>query len=327
MIQDVRRILFATAIVLGLGGWTPLRTTDDDVERGNQAYAEGRWDDAIEAYQEARKNGVDEAGLEYDIGTAMLKKAETADTPEARAKVREDAMTHLERAAKSKDPRVRSRARYNQGTVHMQDGKLDEAIEAYKDALRTDPEMEDARVNLELAMRKREKKQQQQQQQQGQGQGQQDQQQQGQGQQQDQQQQGQGQGQQQQDQQQQGQGQQDQQQQDQQQQDQQQQGQGQGQQDQQQQDQQQQGQGQQDQPQQDQQQKGQGQGQGQDDQQQQQDDQPFDPSQRQRAPQESPSTPEGDRLRQLEEEARRLRREQMRNRARDTSRLPSGQDW
>ena len=56
-------------------------------------------------------------------------------------------------------------------------------------------------------------------------------------------------------------------------------------------------------------------------------DQPFDPSQRQRAPQQSPSTPEGDRLRSLEEEARRLRREQMRNRARDTSRLPSGQDW
>ena len=55
--------------------------------------------------------------------------------------------------------------------------------------------------------------------------------------------------------------------------------------------------------------------------------QPFDPSQRQQAPLESPRTPAQEKLRQLEEEARRLRQSQLRGRARDTSRMPSGQDW
>src|SRR5205823_5274461 len=145
-------------------GWTPWRTTDDNVERGNAAMAAGKWDDAINDYNAAKGSGVDENGRLYDLGTAELRKAEATKDD----KLKQQAMDDLGAAAKAKDASVASRASYNRGNAQMEDDKLDDAIESYKDALRADPEMDDARLNLELALRKLDKKQQQQQQQ-GQG--------------------------------------------------------------------------------------------------------------------------------------------------------------
>jgi hypothetical protein len=183
------RAWLTAAAVVALAGWEPFRTVDPDVEAGNRAYAEGRYDDALAAYDRAaRRGGVDADGLAFDRGTAELKKAEALADPVEKRRLTERALEDLKQAARASDPRVRGSANYNRGNALMAQDRLDDAIEAYKQALREDPELDDARLNLELALRRRQK-QQKQQQQQGQGQGQQGQGQQGQGQQ------GQGQGQ------------------------------------------------------------------------------------------------------------------------------------
>jgi Ca-activated chloride channel family protein len=189
--HGVRRKWFAVALLLALGGWDPFRTTDEDVEAGNAAVAQGHYDEALKDYARARGR-VDDGGLDYDVGTAKLKAADAAKDPAARDKLREEGLADLEKAAaRAKDRDVRAQAAYNRGNALFAADKLDDAVHAYKDALKTNPDFEDARLNLELALRHR-KKEQQQQQQNGQGQGQQ-----GQGQnQQGQNQQGQGQGQQ-----------------------------------------------------------------------------------------------------------------------------------
>ena len=240
--RRVRKAL-AAALLFALGGWEPFRSANPDVEAGNRAFADGHYDDALDAYDRAARSGeVEPEGLAYDRGTAELKKAQGIADAGERQKLVERAVEDLKQAAKARDARIRGDANYNRGNALMGMDRVDDAIEAYKQALREQPGLDDARVNLELALRRQHKKQQQQQQQQGQGQGQGQQGQQGQGQGQGQQGQGQqGQGQQGQGQQGQGQGQQ---------------GQGQGQQGQQGQQQGQQGQGQG-------QQQGQGQGQGQ----------------------------------------------------------------
>jgi tetratricopeptide (TPR) repeat protein len=301
----VRALLFA-ALLLPLGGWEPLWRLDPDVAAGNKAYQQKRYDDAIEAYERARQAGVDEAGLEYDLGTAKIGKADAlGDSDKAKKEgIYGDAMDHLAKAAKGKSPQLRAKAHFNRGNVLMKQKKLETAIEAYKDALRADPMMESARVNLELALRQREReKQQQQQQQQGQGQGQQGQ---GQGQQ-GQQQQGGGDGQQQQ-----------------------QQGQGQGQQ------QQQQGQGQQGQGQQGQQQGQQGQQGGQGDQQGQQGNQGGSTAGQTPQPQwprddteyDTPDTPADTKFNDLEAMSRQQRRDQVRNRrSSGTQRYDYDKDW
>jgi len=175
----------AVVAVVALGGWEPFRAPDPDVEAGNLAYGEGRYDDALAAYDRARRRGaVDDAGLAFDRGTALLKKADAAKQPDEKRRLTERALEDLARAARSQDPHVRGAAGYNRGNALMAQDKLDEAIEAYKQALRDDAGLDDARLNLELALRRRQSQQKRQQQGQGgRGQGQQGQGQQGQGQQ------------------------------------------------------------------------------------------------------------------------------------------------
>jgi hypothetical protein len=197
-LAGMRRVL-AVVLLIALGGWEPFRALDPDVEAGNLAYAEGRYDDALAAYDRAARRGsVDPDGLAYDRGTAQLKRAESATDPDQKRRLTERALADLQQAGRARDPRVRGAAHYNRGNLLMAQDKLDEAIDAYKQALRDDPGLDDARLNLELALRRRQKQPQRPPQgQQGQGQQGQGQQGQGQGQQgQGQGQQGQGQGQQ-----------------------------------------------------------------------------------------------------------------------------------
>ena len=110
----------ALVLLLALGGWEPLRSPDPDVQEGNRAYAEGRYDDAIKAYDRAAgRGGVDRHGLAFDRGTAMLKKAQGAKEPKERAQLMERALEDLKEAAKSKDARLRADAHYNRGTAAL----------------------------------------------------------------------------------------------------------------------------------------------------------------------------------------------------------------
>ena len=69
-------------------------------------------------------------------------------------------------AAASDDPALAADALYNLGNVHLGAEEYDPAIEAYLKSLDLDPVDEDARRNLEIAFRRKEEQQQQQQQQQ-----------------------------------------------------------------------------------------------------------------------------------------------------------------
>jgi len=146
----------AAIVVLALAGWTPFRAPDPDVEAGNQAYAAGRYDDALAAYDRAaRRGGVDGDSLAFDRGTAELKKAEAVADPAEKRRLTDRALDDLKRAGRSRDARIRGAASYNRGNALLGQDKLEDAIEAYKQALRDDASLDDARLNLELALRRR----------------------------------------------------------------------------------------------------------------------------------------------------------------------------
>src|SRR5688500_1419688 len=95
------RRLLALSLLVALGAWEPLRSPDPDVQEGNKAYAEGRYDDALAAYGRAQKSGkVDKNALAYDRGTALLKKAEATQDPAEKAKLTEQAMEDLKAATR-----------------------------------------------------------------------------------------------------------------------------------------------------------------------------------------------------------------------------------
>ncbi|HEY8484615.1 MAG TPA: tetratricopeptide repeat protein [Longimicrobiales bacterium] len=128
-----------------------------DVERGNRLYREGRYAEAVEAYRAALASGRASPELHYNLGTALLQLGRYAE-----------AERHLREAVRAADPELRHRAYYNLGNRYLleaRDGKpdeeartrlLDEAVDAYKEALRLRPGDQDAKWNLELALRDRE---------------------------------------------------------------------------------------------------------------------------------------------------------------------------
>lgn len=123
-----------------------------DFERGNRLYRQGRFAEAVEAYESALESGRDSPELRYNLGTALLRLGRY-----------EDAEPHFLAALAAVDPELRERTLYNLGNRFLSDARraadpeargrlLDAAVEAYKQALRIRPEDEDAKWNLELAL-------------------------------------------------------------------------------------------------------------------------------------------------------------------------------
>ncbi len=161
------------ALLVLVGGWDALRAPDPDVDEGNQAFKKGHYDQALEHYRSAESRGVDPR-LHFDMGAALYKLGEQAVDGDQKAKLLAQAEEQFRRAADTDDPVLKSSAYYNLGNAMYQRQQWEDAISAYKRALRASPKNESARHNLEMALRQRQKQDKQQQQ----GQGQQDQQQQ-----------------------------------------------------------------------------------------------------------------------------------------------------
>jgi tetratricopeptide (TPR) repeat protein len=151
-----------------VGGWDALRAPDPDVDKGNQAFQKGRYDEALGHYRSAESRGVDPR-LHFDMGAALYKLGEQAVDEEQKAKLLAQAEEQFRRAADTDDAALKSSAYYNLGNAMYQRQQWEDAISAYKRALRVSPKNESARHNLEMALRQR-KHQDKQQQQQGQGQ-------------------------------------------------------------------------------------------------------------------------------------------------------------
>lgn len=124
-----------------------------DVERGNRYYREGRYAEAVEAYQSALRDGEDSRTLRYNLGTALMRLGRY-----------DEAEQQFRAALDAVDPDLRQRTFYNLGNRFLEAARaeadprgqgelLGSAIEAYQRALRIDPRDTDAKWNLEMAIR------------------------------------------------------------------------------------------------------------------------------------------------------------------------------
>lgn len=144
------RILALTLLLAGaLAGF---RFFDDETE-GNRAYRRGDYEKAVQLYRSALATGEVDPRLRYNLGTALLRLGETAA-----------AVEHLERALEGHSPELRARTFYNLGNARARGeggapsaGDLRKAIDAYRRSLLLQPDREDVRWNLELAMRQLER--------------------------------------------------------------------------------------------------------------------------------------------------------------------------
>lgn len=139
-------LLLLSTLAFGIG----------DFERGNRLYRQGRYAEAVEAYQAALQSGNESTTLHYNLGTALLRLGRHQEAEE-----------HLRTALASIDPEERERTLYNLGNRFLEAGitatdlrarsqMLEAAAGAYRDALRIDPSDPDAKWNLELTLREKE---------------------------------------------------------------------------------------------------------------------------------------------------------------------------
>lgn len=157
-----------------------------EAKGGNDEYRSGRYDNAIEAYTKALEEDPEYLEALFNTGNALqqkarrlMEKSETAEDPEEKKKLMEEAKTTSQKAASqfasvakaAKTNEEINKAQYNLGNARLMGGEIDASIEAYKEALRNMPQDDDARYNLAYAQHlKKQQEQQQQQQQQNQDQ-------------------------------------------------------------------------------------------------------------------------------------------------------------
>lgn len=110
--------------------------------KGNEHYKKGEFDKAAEAYSKAAEANKKNAKAQYNLGNALYKK----NQPDAAAKA-------FEAVSEATDDKgLLSRSAYNKGVMHSRQNQLMESIMAYKHALKTNPQDQQARENLQRAL-------------------------------------------------------------------------------------------------------------------------------------------------------------------------------
>ena len=120
------------------------------IRQGNSLYRQGKQHEATVAYFKAVAADTTDARAQYNLATSMfpenwkMVQKEQADTM---------VQTLIKAAELEQNPLRRSKAFHNVGTIFQNAKEFKMAIEAYKNALRTNPNDDEARYNLVLCQR------------------------------------------------------------------------------------------------------------------------------------------------------------------------------
>jgi len=116
---------------------------------GNDFYRKQQWVKAELQYKRALEVSPANREAKYNLANTLLKQNRNAEA--------EKLLTQLNN--EQSDPAFRSKVNYNNGVKLTTEKKLEESIEAYKQALRLDPNDLEARENLQKALLELKKKQ------------------------------------------------------------------------------------------------------------------------------------------------------------------------
>ncbi len=132
-------ILAATATAVAQQDVDPVVKKAQDAKTALDA---GRFDDALALFKDAQIERPEAPELDLDIGLASYKLGKF-----------DDAVTAFTKATRAKDKRVEAFAWFHLGNTWFRQGKLENALEAYNQSLRVEPNDEDARFNREIVIR------------------------------------------------------------------------------------------------------------------------------------------------------------------------------
>lgn len=136
------------------------------IRQGNELYSQGKYHEALENYEKALVLNPSSYYALYNKACALVKLASDDNKGTANDPRKVAAGIFEQVGANTEVPLLAEYANYNLGNMAFNDNEFDRAINAYKAALRINPNNRKARQNLLLALQRKEQQQNQQQQQQ-----------------------------------------------------------------------------------------------------------------------------------------------------------------
>lgn len=131
-----------TILVLGVFLQLPAQKINELILAGNDLYRQGKFEDAEKKYTEAVKLQPVNTTAKFNLAAVMYKLGKSENAKKM----------YTELATLEKDAAIRSKAWYNKGAILSKEKKLEESIEAYKNALKLNPDDQEARENLQKAL-------------------------------------------------------------------------------------------------------------------------------------------------------------------------------
>lgn len=121
-----------------------------DIRNGNKLYQQKSFDQSVVEYKKAITVAPENPVANYNLGNAMFR----TNKFEEATNLYESTITS------SKEKPVREKSFYNKGVAYSKQQKLDESIDAWKNALKLDGNDQEARENLQKALLEKKKQQQ-----------------------------------------------------------------------------------------------------------------------------------------------------------------------
>ena len=116
--------------------------------RGNRSFDKQKYGEAISTFSEAVKKNEKDFGAHYNLGNSLYK-----------IKKYDEAIAEYQKAQKNTNNKDEKAASYyNEGNAHLQNGDGEKAVNAYKNALKYDPDNEAILKNLQIAKKKQKQK-------------------------------------------------------------------------------------------------------------------------------------------------------------------------
>ena len=153
----VNGLLACLVLVVGTGPRAYGQKGRNEVDEGNRQFEKGKFEEARASYRKALGEAPGSPVATFNLGGSQYKLKEFSDAEES----------FLE-AAQSSDSEVLGRAHYNLGNSLFRQGRVEESVEAFKQALRLNPNDHQAKHNLEFVLTQQQQQEQQQQPQQDQ---------------------------------------------------------------------------------------------------------------------------------------------------------------
>jgi Ca-activated chloride channel family protein len=140
----IHRIILMTYFMLGIAVIALAQHENKTIRNGNQLYQDKKFTQAEMKYKEAIKKNKDSKEAGFNLGDALYEQ-----------KKYEEATEQFNATAKTaKDKKLQAQAYHNLGNSYLQNKKYEESINAYKNALKMNPEDDDTRYNLAYAKSK-----------------------------------------------------------------------------------------------------------------------------------------------------------------------------